>query len=170
MPVQRRKSAVPDQKSDDLAAELVPDPAKLPDLVVLKGHLGKSARAGFSRLYADLSFNEFVELADDDVLARRSVSKQDPLGGSLLWVKRDATLLRSTVCSAQEHAAFLTGEITASALRRSKLEYPVERKLDEFAIQRGGPTDPLYYSTCRGPACEDQGPNHWPPTGRLCQM
>jgi hypothetical protein len=147
---------MPEQKPDDLAAELVPDPTKLPDLVVLRGYAGKSTRAGFSRLYVDLSFSEFVEVADEDVLAKRSLAaNQGPLGGTVLWVKRNATLLRATVCLAQEHAAFLKGEITASALRRSKMELPVGRKLADLGVQRGGPTDPLYYSTCRGPPCED---------------
>ena len=90
---------MPEQKPDDLAAELVPDPTKLPDLVVLRGYLGKSTRAGFSRLYVDLSFSEFVEVADEDILAKRSLpANQDPLGGTVLWVKRSATLLRATVC------------------------------------------------------------------------
>ena len=73
----------------------------------------------------------------------------------MLWVKRNTTLLRTTVCFAQEHAAFLKGEITASALRRSRMDLPAARKLADFGVQRGGPTDPLYYSTCRGPNCED---------------
>jgi len=148
-----------DQNPDALAAELVPDPTKLPDLVVLSGYLGTSTRAGFSRLYVDLNFSEFVELADADVLARRSVpADQDPLGRTVLWVKRSAPLLRATVSSAQEHAAFLKGEITTS--RQSQMELPVAGKLAAFRVQRGGPTDPLYYSTCRGPACED--PPHRP--------
>ena len=130
---------MPEQKPDDLAAELVPDPTKLPDLVVLRGYLGKSTRAGFSRLYVDLSFSEFVEVADEDVLAKRSLAAdQDPLGGTVLWVKRNATLLRATVCLAQEHAAFLKGEITASALRRSRMELPVGRKLAGLGVQRAG--------------------------------
>ena len=158
---------MPEQKPDDLAAELVPDPTKLPELVILRGYVGKSTRAGFSRLYVDLSFSEFVEVADEDVLARRSlVANQDPLGGTMLWVKRSATLLRARVSSAQEHATFLTGEITAS--RQTQLELPAGRRLAEFLVQRGGPTDPLYYSTCRGPFCEDQHGPH--PTGRLCPM
>jgi hypothetical protein len=149
---------MPEQKPDDLAAELVPDPTKLPDLVVLRGYLGKSTRAGFSRLYVDLSFSEFVEVADEDVLAKRFLAaNQDPLGGTVLWVKRSATLLRATVCLAQEHAAFLKGAITASALRRSRMELPVGRRLADFGVQRGGHTDPLFESTC---ACEDPPPHH----------
>jgi hypothetical protein len=157
-----------EQKPDDLAAELVPDPTKLPDLVVLRGYLGKSVRAGVSRLYVDLSFSEFVEMADEDVLAKRSLdANQDPLGGTVLWVKRNAKLLRATVCLAQEHAAFLKGEIIANTLRRSKMEPPAGRRLADFAVQRGGPTDPLYYSTCRGPFCEDPSPPHHCPLGTV---
>jgi hypothetical protein len=149
-----------EQKPDDLAAKLVPDPTKLPDVVVLRGYLGKSTRAGYSRLYVTVSFNEYVEVADEDVLAKRSLAAdEDPLGGTVLWVKRDATLLRATVCLAQEHAAFLTGEITARALRRSMMELPVGRKLAYLRVQSGGPTDPLYYSTCRGPHCVDPLPH-----------
>jgi hypothetical protein len=161
---------MPEKKPDDLVAELVPDPTKLPEVVVLRGYLGKSARARFSRLYVNLNFTEYVEVADEDVVATRALpANHNPLGGTVLWVKRNATLLRATVCSAQEHAAFLTGEITASALRRSKMELPVGRKLADLVVQRGGPTDPLYYSTCRGPFCEDP-PGDLPHTGRLCQM
>lgn len=146
-----------DQKPDDLAAELVPDPTKLPDLVTLRGYLGKSDRAGFSRLYVDLRFSEFVEVADEDVLARRSLAaNQDALGGTVLWVKRNATLLRATVCLAQEHAAFLQGAITASSLRRSRMELPVGRRLADLGVQRGGHTDPLFESTCR---CDEPEPD-----------
>ena len=129
---------MPEQRPDDLAAELVPDPTKLPDLVVLRGYLGKSARVGVSRLYVDLSFSEFVEVADEDVVANRSLAaNQNPLGGTVLWVRRNATLLRATVCLAQEHAAFLNGEITATASRRSNLELPVGRKLGD--LRAGSP-------------------------------
>jgi len=146
-----------EQKPDDLAAKLVPDPTKLPDLVVLRGYLGKSTRAGYSRLYVSLSFNEYFEVADDDVVANQSLApNQDPLGGTVLWVKRDATLLRATVCSAQEQAAFLKGGITASAFRRSRIELPVARMRGGFGDT--DVTDPLYYSTCRGPECD-------PPSG-----
>jgi hypothetical protein len=149
-----------EQKPDDLAAKLVPDPTKLPDVVVLRGYLGKSTRAGYSRLYVTLSFNEYVEVADDDVVANRSLAPdQDPLGGTVLWVKRDATLLRATVCSAQEQAAFLRGGITASALRRSRMELPVARNLGYLRAQSEGPTDPLFFSTCRGPPCHGDLPH-----------
>jgi hypothetical protein len=157
-----------EQKPDDLAAELVPDPTELPDVVVLRGYLGKSVRAGVSRLYVDLSFSEFVEVADEDVLAKRSLdASQNPLGGTVLWVKRNAALLRATACLAQEHAAFLKGEITANALRRSRMELPVGRRLADLPVQRGGPTDPLYYSTCRGPYCEDPSEPHHCPQGTV---
>jgi hypothetical protein len=159
---------MPEQKPDGLAAELVPDPTKLPDLVVLRGYLGKSARAGFSRLYVDLTFSEFVEVADEDVLANRSLAEnQDSLGGTVLWVKRNATLLRATVCLAQEHAAFLTGGITASALRRSRMELPAGRRVADLGLQGGGATDPLYWSTCRGPHCEDPSPPYHCPAGTV---
>jgi hypothetical protein len=158
---------MPEQKPDDLAAELVPDPTKLPDLVVLRGYSGKSTQAGFSRLYVDLSFSEFVEVADEDVLARRSLADQDALVGTVLWVKRNARLLRATVCLAQEHAAFLTGGITASALRGSRMELPAGRKISALGVQSNGPTDPLFYSTCRGPACEDPPIIHHCPAGTI---
>ncbi|MEU8007097.1 hypothetical protein AB0B66_38550 [Catellatospora sp. NPDC049111] len=149
-----------EQMPDDIAAELVSDPTNPPDVVVMRGFLGKSDRAGFSRLYADLNFSEFVEVADDDVVASRSLAgNQNPLGGTVLWVRRTATLLRATVCTAREHSAFLQGEITAKALHRSRMELPVGRRPVDVPVLRGGPTDPLYYSTCRGPLCEDPGPN-----------
>ena len=107
--------------------------------MVLTGYLGESGRAGVSRLYVDLSFSEFVEVADDDILAKRSPdANQDPLGGTVLWVKRDTTLLRTTVCSADEQAAFLKGKITANALRRSRMELPAARKLADLGVVREG--------------------------------
>ena len=147
---------MPEQKPDDLVAELVPDPTTLPDVVVLRGYLGKSTLPGFSRLYVNLNLTEYVEVADADVVATRSLAaNQNPLGGAVLWIKRNATLLRARVCSAQEHAAFLKGKITASASRRAKMELPLGRKLADVGDQLAVVTDPLYYSTCRGAACED---------------
>lgn len=148
-----------EKRRDDLAAELVPDPTKLPDLVVLRGYLGTTTRKGFSRLYVDVSFSAFVEVADDDVVARRSLAAdQDPLGVTVLWVKRNATVLRATIGAAEQQAAFLKGGIT-SALRQSRMELPAARNLRGFGDT--DVTDPLYYSTCRGPDCYPD--HHGPP-------
>ena len=155
---------MPEQKPDDLAAELVPDPTKLPDVVVLKGYLGKSTRAGFSRLYVNLSFSEYVEVADEDV--RRQplpCCKPKPSG----W--------HSAVGQAECDASACDGLLGTGARGLSEGRdhckciapiqdgTPCRAEASRLSATASGPTDPLFYSYVSGPIAMDPAPRtDWP--------
>ena len=109
-------------KEDEVVARLVPDPADPPEAVRLAGYLGRSTRRGFWRLYQTLELNEYVEVAEEDIL------HSEPLGegegsprGTVLWVRRDATLQHTRTESMRAQADFLRGDITGGFLSGAEL-------------------------------------------------
>jgi hypothetical protein len=103
-------------KQDSLVDQLMPDPTQIrPDVRAMAGFLGKSTRPGFWRLYLTPSMNEFVEIAEGDIIRSQSLTtEQNPLGGTLLWVKRDAELQLTHSTPLKAQAEFLQGDIAAS--------------------------------------------------------
>jgi hypothetical protein len=101
---------------DALAEEVVPDPAKYPDAVVLRRFVGRSAQDGHIRLYDNAGFQSYYEISVSDVLHSKQLpTAQAPLGGSLVYVKRSA-LLRRVQVSAEIEARFLEGPMSAIAM------------------------------------------------------
>ena len=105
-------------KQDPLVDRLRPDPSQpLPDVVVLFGYLGKSSEREHWRLYLTTQLNEYVEIAEGDILETESVATEKNLmGGTRLWIRRDAPLQHVRVNSRQVEAEFLQGDITGTQL------------------------------------------------------
>ena len=102
---------------------LVPDPATLPDVILLAGFVGKSNRAGYFRLYLTPQLNEHLEILQTDVVHRQTIpAASDPIGGSLIWVKREAQLTHTKVATQQVQAQFLQGSITTQFLPKAGIE------------------------------------------------
>jgi hypothetical protein len=102
---------------DPLAEEVVPDPSKYSDAVVLTGFVGRSAQDGNIRLYDDAGFRSYFEISVSDIVHTQQLpTTQAPLGGSLLHVKPGA-LLRRVQVSAEIEARFLGGPMSAAATR-----------------------------------------------------
>jgi hypothetical protein len=109
-------------KPDELIEHLVPNASHIPDVRVLGGFLGKSTREGYWRLYLTPSLNEYVEFAEDDVVHSHTFeSDESPLGGTVIWLRREANLQHTRSASREAQADFLQGAIAASALRRGNL-------------------------------------------------
>ncbi len=103
-------------KADKLIQKLVTDPANPPDVTVIKGFLGESHRPGYWRLYLSPDLKSYVEIAKSDILHSQEVSEnQSALGGTLLWVKKGASLEHTRTVSKQVQAEFLSGDVAASA-------------------------------------------------------
>jgi hypothetical protein len=103
-------------KADKLIQKLVSDPATPPDVTVIKGFLGESHRPGYWRLYLSPDLKSYVEIAESDILHSQEVSEnQSALGGTLLWVKKGASLEHTRTVSKQVQAEFLSGDVAASA-------------------------------------------------------
>jgi hypothetical protein len=98
---------------DEIIANLMPDPTAPPDVRALVGFLGKSPRDGRWRLYLTLELKEYVEFSEEDVLYSQSLrTEQNPLGGTIVWIERDAKLQHIRATPVRAQAEFLEGEVT----------------------------------------------------------
>ncbi|HBY94404.1 MAG TPA: hypothetical protein DEP84_10660 [Chloroflexi bacterium] len=117
--MERRPGEAPKLEPDALIEHLVPDASQVPDVRVLVGFLGKSTRERRWRLYLTPSLNEYVEFDEDDVVYSHTLeSDESPLGGTVVWVRREANLLHTRSVSREAQADFLQGAITAGVSRR----------------------------------------------------
>lgn len=109
-------------KQDPLVDRLRPDPSQPPvDAIALTGYLGKGTAEQQWRLYMTPRLNEFVEIAEADILSQESMAtEQNPLAPSRVWVKHDAKLAYTRLDSRQVQAEFLKGEITRGFLPRAE--------------------------------------------------
>ena len=81
----------PSLQPDPLVAQLRPDPADFQDLVALDGYLGDPT-GDIQRLYHDLSLSFWVEIDQDDLVHKETVSVPGAPDASVVWVKRGAQL------------------------------------------------------------------------------
>ena len=107
---------------DELINNLVSDPSQTPDTKVLVGFLGKSNRAGYLRLYLTPELNSHVEIAQDDLLHSQSLATaENPLGGTMVWVRSDADLIYTRSEKRQAQADFLQGDITSGFMPKADM-------------------------------------------------
>jgi hypothetical protein len=82
----------PEIKQDALVERLVADPAN-PGVKLLSGYLGRGDREGVWRLYLNLEFNDYLEIAEADILHVEKLGRDDASqAGAWVWVKRDASV------------------------------------------------------------------------------
>jgi hypothetical protein len=99
-------------KQDELVAKLVKDAQAPPDTLLLSGYVGASSEDGHTRLYFDPQLSDYVEIPNDAILHTQEIPKdQSPLGGTLIWIKRDAVLVHGKVGPNRLKAKFLEGRI-----------------------------------------------------------
>lgn len=105
---------------DEIVENLVRDPADVPDVRVLVGYLGRSTRSGHWRLYLTPDLRSYVEFREDEVVHSKQLDhKNSPLGGTVVWVKREANLKHSQATSREAQADFLQGAIRARMVQRT---------------------------------------------------
>jgi len=105
-------------KQDDLIAKLVKDPKAPPDALLLSGFLGASSEDDHTRLYLTATLDDYVEIPSDAILHTQEIPKdQSPLGGTLLWIKKDAELIHGKVGPNRTKAKFLEGRIQQEFVR-----------------------------------------------------
>src|SRR5580700_12076356 len=101
----------PSPRLDDWVSKVVIDPKQTPATVVLFGYLGASSEADAIRLYFDVQLSDWIEIPNSSILYSLALdTAQSPLGGSLVWISRDA-LVVFPVGAGQLKAKFLEGEI-----------------------------------------------------------
>jgi hypothetical protein len=106
-------------EQDPLIEKLVPDPSEPPRVSILTGWLGRSQRKGYWRLYVTSSLDEYLEFREEDVRHYQSLrTDESPLGGTVVWVREGAEILRTTSTGAATEREFLRGEIARAFLAR----------------------------------------------------
>jgi hypothetical protein len=104
-----------DLREDELVRRLRPDPAQPRPLTVLSGFLGRAPRNGYWRLFLTSKLDEYVEIAEDDIVSSKTTPESaSSLGGTTVWVQPNASLQYTRVTSREIQAEFLTGSITAN--------------------------------------------------------
>jgi hypothetical protein len=109
-------------KEDDIVSKLLPDLSKPAKIKPLIGFLGKDNRGGYWRLYLDLTLTEYFEINQNDIIHSQSLkSELSPLGGTVLWIKKDAEISHVKPVSKQVQNQFLSGDIASEFLPQTGL-------------------------------------------------
>jgi hypothetical protein len=121
--------AKPSESShDNFVDRLVPDPSDVPDLRAISGFPGRSSRPKHVRVYLTLELSDYVEIPQDGVVHKESLQTPErPLGGVIVWVKREAKIHRVRSASREAQADFLRGSV-AALLRGSAVPCPPPRR------------------------------------------
>jgi len=100
---------MPEGLQQDAPTDLIADPA---DVFVYVGFVGRSQRPGYWRLYLNPEWNDYLEFQSGDVVLARALDRADhPLGGTFVWLRRDANVLRTRTTSREAQADFLNGDL-----------------------------------------------------------
>ena len=141
-------------RMDDFVSKIVTDPKNPPNTLLLKGFIGASSEAGHIRLYLDNELSDYVEIPEAAILYSQEIAKEkSPIGGSYIWIQRDATVIHGPAVTDRPKASFLEGRIMPV--------YPAAA--------------PIPPQTVVGPACgtiidgcTDAGPKCPTTTGKTC--
>ncbi|MBV9928774.1 MAG: hypothetical protein JOZ96_27410 [Acidobacteria bacterium] len=102
----------PNLRYDDFVGRIVQDPNDPPGVTLLSGYLGSSSEEGHVRLYLDEELSRYVEIPERAIRhAQELPPEQSPLGGSLVWIDRDAEVVHGAAGSERRRATFLEGQI-----------------------------------------------------------
>lgn len=102
----------PNLRYDDFVGRIVRDPNEPPSVTLLSGYLGSSSEEGHVRLYLDEELCRYVEIPQKAIRHTQELPpEQSPLGGSLVWIDRDAEVLHGAAGSERRKATFLEGQI-----------------------------------------------------------
>src|SRR5579863_3140787 len=102
----------PTPRLDEFVSKIVTDPKQPPNVLSLFGYLGASSQAAHIRLYFDPQLSDWIDIPEDAILFSQAIHKeQSPLGGSLVWIMRDAEVIHAAVGAGQLKAKFLEGRI-----------------------------------------------------------
>ena len=99
--------------ADEFVQLLAPDPQQRgSDHRVIKGWLGRSTQRGYWRLYPTPELDEYVEIAEEHIVLRRSVDTTiSPLGGTYLVISSTAEIRSMGTTSVIARDALLHGNI-----------------------------------------------------------
>lgn len=106
---------VQELSEDAIIQALVPDPAKVPELQMLAGLLGRGTQEGYWRLYLTPDLGEYVEFAAEDLVHCKRI-EATALERAIVWIKAGARLRHTRTTVAQAQGEFLKGDIASGYL------------------------------------------------------
>jgi hypothetical protein len=90
---------------DDIVARVFPDPTSAQGATLLTGFVGRGDAEGRIRIYPDIGFGYWYDVAESDVLHSVPLSQEaSALGGSHVWVKADADVKTGPSAQPQQQA------------------------------------------------------------------
>jgi hypothetical protein len=99
---------------DDFVAKAVPDPRNVGETLFLSGFVGASSQPEHTRIYSDASLSSYVDVNTSDIVHSEALSEeQSRLGGSYIWLKRDAEVYFGASGQSTK-GKFLQGPVTAA--------------------------------------------------------
>jgi hypothetical protein len=100
-----------DLSPDELVEDLLGRDRVPPDLITLRGYLGESDARGYHRLFTEPALQRWVDIRDADIVYRERVSAEEGAYGArtVLWVRREATLVKVRMIGAEEESRFVLG-------------------------------------------------------------
>jgi hypothetical protein len=102
------------------------------------GFLGRSDQQGYWRLYLGPELRDFIEVREADIKHSQSLeSDSNPLGGTILWLSRGATVKRVTMDRAASQSDFLQGALMRTFLPGTGLG----------GVAPGGGVAPMFFSS-----------------------
>src|SRR5258705_2922850 len=119
--LKNNKSAAKKKVTQDaLVEKIIPDPSVAADVKVFTGFVGDSLKEGQVRLYLTPEFDEYLEISEKDIVNVFSVKNDtNPLAGSVLWIKKKATIEFVKATSRHLQAEFLQGSISNMLAREN---------------------------------------------------
>lgn len=155
---------------DSFVARVVGDPAKPNDTILLTGFLGASSEPGFTRLYMDAALTDYKDVPTDAILHSEPIPAAiSSLGGSYLWLRKDAEVLHGKVGTDRQKARFLEGPIMAAIGGSAGAANPMG-----FQPTLHCPSDaiPCPTDVCPsvGSPCASGSPMHCPPHTPACPI
>jgi hypothetical protein len=99
-------------RMDDFVSKIVTDPKNPPNTLLLKGFIGASSEEGHIRLYLDSELSDYIEIPETAILHSQDIPREkSPIGGSYVWIQRDATMIHGPAVAERPKASFLQGRI-----------------------------------------------------------
>ena len=117
MAEERNKSRAeqPKIRLDELTARAVPDPKNPEEALLVAGFVGASSEPEKTRIYWDASLSTYVDVDTADILHSEPLTKeQSPLGGSYIWLKRNAQVFFGSAGGQTTKGKFFEGPLMAA--------------------------------------------------------
>lgn len=102
------------QRHDPFVAKIVTDPKQHVDTSLLQGYLGSSSEDNSTRIYLDPALSQYMDVPNEQIIHVEPLPKdQSPLGGSFIWLRKDAEVVTGKAGGQRRKSTFLEGSLQA---------------------------------------------------------